>query len=136
PGTYTLTLKGVAQVPFVKDPTAKQKGPNIPAEELSEPIQVTVIPSSVAKVTVGALPNNTLKIGTPGELLIKVERQYDYAGAFTLKCAPPMGVTGVTADEVTIPAGNDEAKLVFKADKDAKPCAVTNAVVTVGACHD
>jgi hypothetical protein len=36
--------------------------------------------------------------------VVKVERQFDYAGEIKLKFAAPMGVTGITADEVTIPA--------------------------------
>ena len=34
-------------------------------------------------MTPGRLPNNTLKVGTTGEMAVKVERQYDYAGEFT-----------------------------------------------------
>jgi hypothetical protein len=136
PGTYTINLKGVAQVPFVKDSAAKQKGGNVPVEVISEPIAVTVLPTALAKVTVGNLPNNTLKLGSTGELNVKVERQYGYAGEFKVKFTPPMGTTGLTAAEVTIPAGTDEAKLVLKAAADAKPGAVANAVVTVTGVYD
>jgi hypothetical protein len=134
PGTYTITLKGVAQVPFAKDPMAKQK-PNIPAEIFSDPIEVNVIPTSVAKLTVGTLPANKIKTGMSGELAIKVERQYDYAGEYKVKFELPKGMTGVTAQEVTIPAGKDEVKLVLKALGDAKPGAVTNATITVTAMY-
>ena len=51
PGTYSLTLKGVAQIQYAKDPMAKQKQ-GVPVEVFSDPIEVTVIPNSVAKVTV------------------------------------------------------------------------------------
>jgi len=135
PGTYSIVLRGVSQVPFLKDPMAKGKGPNLPAESFSAPITVLVIPNSVAKVTPGALPNNTLKIGTPGELVVKVERQYDYAGEIKVKFELPKGTTGVTADEVTIPAGKDEAKLVLKAAAGAKPGAVSNATITATAMY-
>ncbi len=138
PGTYTIALKGTAQVPFAKPNPAggMAKGPNVADEEFSEPIQVTVIPSSLAKLTAGNLPNNTLKIGTDGELTIKVERQYDYAGEFTVKFELPKGVTGIEAEDVTIPAGKDEVKLVLTTNDDAKPGAVTNAVITVTAVYD
>ncbi len=135
PGTYSIVLKGVAQVPFTKDPMAKQKA-NVPAEAHSNPIDVTVIPISLAKVTVGNLPGNTLKIGKSGEVAIKVERQYDYAGPFTVKFELPKGTTGVTAQEVTIPAGKDEVKLELKAADSAKPLAINNALVTVTAMYD
>jgi hypothetical protein len=130
PGTYTITLKGVAQVPYAKDPQAKQK-PNVPVEVFSDPIEVTVIPTALAKLTVGNLPGNTLKLGMSGDLTIKVERLYDYTGEFKVKFELPKGQTGVTAEEVTIPAGKDEAKLVLKTIADAKPGAVSNAVITV-----
>lgn len=136
PGKYTICLKGTAQVPFTKDPMSKQKGPNVPAEVIADPIQVTVIPSSVAKVTVGTLPSNTLKLGKTAELAIKVERQYDFAGEFTVKFTPPMGIKGVTAEEVTIPAGKNEVKLVLQADDEAKPGAVSNATITLTAVYD
>ncbi len=136
PGVYAITVKGVAQVPFTRDPASKQKGANVPAEEFTEPILVTVIPISVAKVTAGAIPNNTLKLGMTGEMTIKVERQFDYAGEYKVKFTPPMGTTGVTADDVTIPAGKDEVKLLVKAAADAKPGAVSNAVVTVTAMYE
>jgi hypothetical protein len=47
----------------------------------------------------------------------------------------PKGVTGVTAEDVIIPAGKDEVKLVLKAPADAKPGAVTNAVITLTAMY-
>ena len=115
---------------------AKDKKGNVPNEEFTEPILVTVIPLSVAKVNAGAIPNNTLKLGMQAEMLVKVERQFEYAGEYKVKFTPPMGTMGVTADEVTIPAGKDEVKLVVKAAADAKPGAVSNAVVTVTAVYD
>jgi hypothetical protein len=137
PGTYSITLKGVAQVPFARPAAggAMAKGSPVPAEAFSDPIQVVVIPTAVAKVTVGNLPNNTLTAGTPGELSIKVERQYDFAGEFQVKFELPKGTTGVTAAALTIPAGKDEAKLVLTAPADAKPGAVSNATVSVTALY-
>lgn len=138
PGTYAITVKGVAQVPYARPGPggAMAKGQNIPAESFADPIQVVVIPNSLAKVTAGNLPNNTLKIGGTGELMVKVERQYDFAGEFKVKFELPKDVTGVTAEEVTIPAGKDEVKLVLKADDGAKAGAVSNATITVTAMYD
>jgi hypothetical protein len=134
PGTYTIVLRGVSQMPFMKDPMSKQKN-NVPAEAFSTPIPVMVIPNSIAKVTPGTLPSNTLKIGTPGELVVKVERQYDYAGEIKVKFELPKGVTGITAPEVTIPAGKDEAKLVLTAAAGTKPGAVSNATIHATAMY-
>lgn len=135
PGTYSIAVKGVAQVPFLKDPSAKGKGPNVPAEVIGDPIQVTVIPTSLAKVT-AALPKGSVKLGETGAIVVKVERLYDYSGEFKVKLELPMGTKGISANDVTIPAGQDEAKLVFKVAADAKPGAVSNAVVTVTGIHD
>lgn len=112
------------------------KGPNVPEEVLSEPILVTVLPSSLAKVTIGNLPNNLLKLGKSGELTIKVERQYDFDGAFRVRLELPKGVTGITAKEVTIPAGKDEVMLKITASAEAKPGSVNNAIITVTAMYD
>jgi hypothetical protein len=136
PGTYSLSLKGVAQVPYSKSSSEPKKGPNVPVDEFAEPILVTVIPSAVAKVTPGAIANNNLKVGTSGEMVVKVERQHDYAGEFKVKFVAPKGLDGLEAEEVTIPAGKNEAKLVIKAAKDAKPGAVSNASLIVTALYD
>lgn len=128
PGLYTLTLRGVAQVPFVKDPMAKQK-PNVPAEGFSTPITVLVVPNSLGKFTTGPLPNNTLKLGSSTDLPIKVERLYDFAGEYKVSFVPAKEAGGVTAADVVIPAGKDEAKLVLKTAGDAKPGALNGTVV-------
>lgn len=135
PGIYSITLKGVAQVPYAKDPMAKQK-PNIPAEAFANPIEVTVLPTTLAKLIVGNLPGNTLKLGKTGELTIKVDRQYDYAGEYTISLELPKGVSGVTAKEVTIPAGKNEVTLVLGTTNDAKPGAVSNAIVKITGKYD
>jgi len=111
------------------------KAGNVPVEAFANPIEIIVIPTSLAKVTAGTLPSNTLKLGMNGELSIKVERLFDFAGEYKVKVTLPMGVTGITVEDVTIPAGKDEVKLVFKAAADAKPGAVNNAVVTLTAMY-
>jgi hypothetical protein len=134
PGTYSIVIRGVSQTPFMKDPMAKQKA-NVPAEAFSTPIPVMVIPTSVAKVAPPNVPNGTVKIGTPSEVIVKVERQYDFAGEYKVKFELPKGVTGVTAAEVTIPAGKDEAKLTLTAPAGTKPGNVSNANIVVTAVY-
>jgi hypothetical protein len=79
-------------------------------------------------VSVGS-PAVTLQPGTDTELLVKVNRQHGYAGEFKVQLVLPSGFQGVTAPEVTIPAGADEAKLVLKAAADAKPAMNPNVLV-------
>jgi hypothetical protein len=134
PGVYAIALHGDAQVPFVKDPMGKQKA-NVPATAFADPVEITVIPTSLAKVTAGQLPNGVVKLGMTAELVVKVDRQYDYAGEYKVTFVPPKGLAGVTAAEVTIPAGKDEVKLVVKAAADAKPGGVAGVVV-VTAVYD
>jgi hypothetical protein len=45
-------------------------------------------------------------------------------------------VKGLEAKEVTIPAGQNEIKLVISADEDAKPGAVSGASIIVTALYD
>jgi hypothetical protein len=138
PGVYSITIKGVAQVPFAKPAAggAMAKGAPLPVEAFADPIEIIVLPSALAKITPGALPGNTLKIGTPGEMVIKIDRLHDFTGEYKVKFAAPMGVAGITAEDVTIPAGKDEVKLVLKAAADAKPGAVANAIITVTAVYE
>ncbi|HEY1187440.1 MAG TPA: hypothetical protein VGE74_07265, partial [Gemmata sp.] len=128
PGLYTLTLRGVGQVPFVKDPMGKQKA-NVPAEAFSTPIQVLIVPNSLGKFTTGPVPNNQLKLGSSTDLPIKVERLYDFAGEYKVKFVPAKEAAGVTATEVAIPAGQDETKLVLKTASDTKPGGLNGTII-------
>jgi len=132
PGKYAVTLRGESPVPFVRDGMKGGKAGPVPAVAFADPVEFTVLPTSLVKVAPGQLPNNTLKIGTKAEMILKLDRQFDYAGELKVKFTAPMGLTGITAADVTVPAGKgDEAKLTLTAAADAKAGAVSNAVVTV-----
>ncbi len=131
PGKYAVALRGEAPVPFTRD-AAKDKGKATPAVAFADPVEFTVLPTTLVKVTPGQLPNNAAKINSKAELILKLDRQFDYAGELKVKFTPPTGVTGVTAADVTVPAGRgEEAKLVLKIDDGAKAGAVSNALITV-----
>ena len=129
PGVYSIVFRGDSQVPFIRDPMNKGAKANLPASAYSDPVEITVIPNAVAKVTAGPLPNNNLKAGSSTDLTIKVERQYDFAGEYKVTYVPAKDAVGVTAETVTIPAGKDEAKLVLKTAADAKPGAVAGTII-------
>jgi hypothetical protein len=113
PGTYTIVFRGLAIFPFSKDPTGKQPKQNLTAIQPSTPITITVLPKQVA--TVSVTPGNaTVKVGKQAEFVVKVARQYDYAGEFKLEVVLPPGEKGISAEESTIPKGKDEAKIVLK----------------------
>jgi hypothetical protein len=117
PGVYTLVVRGSAQLPFAKDPMAKQK-PNITVIQPATPVALTVLPKQVATVAMTP-PGPTLKVGMTQEVVVKVARLHDYAGEFKVQLVLPAGVKGISAGEVTIPAGMDEGKMLLKVDADA-----------------
>lgn len=133
PGKYQVTLRGESQVPFVRDePGKKGNKANVPAVAFAEPVEFTVLPTSLVKVAPGQLPGGAVKIGMKAELPVKLDRQFDYAGPLKVKLELPKGTTGITVADVTVPAGKgEEAKLVIAAAADAKAGAVSNAVLTV-----
>ena len=123
PGVYNIVLRTSAQnYPFVRDPKATPKPPpvNINLVEPSVPLTITVLPRNVGTLTL-ANPNPTLKVGGQVEIVVKVARLWDYAGEFKLSLVPPAAVKDVTAAEVVIPAGKDEATLVLTAPAAAAP---------------
>jgi hypothetical protein len=127
PGTYTVVLRSAAQMPYNKDPMAKQK-PNINVVQPSEPFTITVLPKQVATLSLPN-PNLTLKAGNQGEVLVKLARMYDFAGEFKVKVVLPPNAKGVTVDDVTVPAGKDEVKLIVRVAADTQPINLANLTV-------
>ena len=68
--------------------------------------------------------------------MVKVERQNDYAGEYKVKLVLPTKTKGVTADEVTIPAGQTEVKVLVKAAADVAAGQLANVTVTVTGTYD
>jgi hypothetical protein len=121
PGVYNVVLRTSAQnYPFVRDPKAAMKPPpvNINLVEPATPLTITVLPRTVGVLSL-TTPNPTLKAGGQVELVVKVTRQYDYAGEFKVSLVLPDNVKDVSAADVAIPAGKDEATLVLKAPAEA-----------------
>ena len=135
PGTYNIVVRGECQLQYMKNPEDKKKV-NIQLVEFSDPVEFTVVPTTLAKVRVNNLPNNAVKVGESAEMVVQVDRQYDYAGEYKVKYTLPNGVTGVTVSEGAIKPGETEAKLVVKAAADAKPGGVNGGTITVTALFD
>ncbi len=123
PGRYSFAARGDAPVPFGRDPKAKA---TVPAAAYADPVEVLVIPTALAKVTATAGP---LKPGAAGDLVVKVERLYDFPGEFTVA----LDAKGVTAADAKVPAGTSEVKLNVKVDPAAKPGTAAAGVVRVTA---
>jgi len=134
PGTYNLVLRTQTQLPYNKDPNNKQKPP-VNVVLPATPVTLTVLPKNVGTVAV-SVPNANVKAGTEIEVVVKITRLFDYAGEFKVELVPPANVQGVSAQPVTIPAGQNEAKLILKADAAAAPGARNDLVVRATAMLD
>ncbi len=119
PGTYNLELRGAAQIPFNKDPMAKQKA-NVNVLLPAAPVIITVLPKQVASLSL-ANPAVMGKVGTETEVVVKVARVPEYTGEFKVQLVLPANTKGLSAADVTIPAGQNEAKLIVKVAADAAP---------------
>jgi hypothetical protein len=132
PGTYTIVLKAMAQIQYEREGTKGKKPATV--EQAGTPVTVHVVPLALAKVT--AAPTGNLKGGASSEVVVKVERQFDYAGEFKVKLVLPPNTRGVTADDVTIPAGRSEAKVVVKAAPDVAAGQFQNVTVQATGQYD
>jgi hypothetical protein len=119
PGVYNLALRGTAQIPYNKDPMAKEK-PNINLVLPTTPFTFTVLPRQVANLSVNNA-NPTLKIGQQAEVVVQVARLNDFGGEFKVQLVLPANMKGLAADMATIPPGKNDTKLVLKAPADAMP---------------
>jgi len=59
------------------------------------------------------------KVGADAKVMVKVARQFDYQGEFKVQVVQGPNDKGVTAPDITIPAGKDEAELVLTVAADA-----------------
>lgn len=127
PGVYTLALRGAAQIPYAKDPMAKQK-PNINVVLPSTPFTLTVAPKQLASVQV---PNATLtaQAGTLNDVAVQIARQFGYVGDFKLELVPPANAKGIGADASTIAPAQNQGKLRVKLAPDLPPGNYPNVIV-------
>lgn len=121
PGLYAVAFRGLAQVPVRKpDKDAKgtkMDGPRVAVSQPSTPVLVTVLPKQLAKLSVQS--GVKVKPGESAEVLVKVARQFGFNGPFRVELIAGPEAKDVEADEVTIPAGQDEAKLTLRVAADA-----------------
>jgi hypothetical protein len=127
PGTYNVVLRGTAQVPFNKDPKAKEK-PNINVIQPTTPIGLTVLPKEVAEISVEN-GNPTLKAGSQMDLVVRVTRKNDYTGPFLVQLILPPNTQGLMASEVAIPSGKNDAKLMLRSPAGSAPGTRANLIV-------
>ena len=116
PGNYTIFLRGATQPINPKQPPPKGAPANI--GQISAPIQLTIVPKQLGKVTVTPA-NAKLAPGKEIELIARVARQYDLPASFKVEAVLPPNVKGLSAKAVTINADQDEAKLILSAEPGA-----------------
>jgi hypothetical protein len=130
PGTYNLVLRATAQIPMEGGGKKGKQPTNVVLP--ATPVTLTVLPKSLATVALANM-NPAAKIGMDTELVVKVTRQFDFDGEFKVTVTLPPDVKGVTINEVVIPAGKDEAKLLLKVAPDAQPGNRANLAVVATA---
>jgi hypothetical protein len=135
PGVYAVSLRADTQIQFLRDPAMKDKKTPAVVQAFAEPMQVTVLPATLGKFTVTPPANNQLKAGTPAELVLKVERQADYAGEFAVKITLPPEAKGVTVKDAVLPAGASEVKIPLEVAKDAPESNFQATVTATATVH-
>jgi hypothetical protein len=113
---------------------AKQKQ-NINIVQPSTPVEINIAPKQLGTVTLAAA-NVTVKQGAQGEVIVKVARLFDYAGEYKVKVMLPPNANGVACDEITIPAGQSEGKLMVKAADAAAVMNYANLSVVATAMYE
>ncbi len=131
PGNYTLVLRSQTQMPYNKDPMAKQK-PNTLVVLPSAPVTLTILPKTLALLSLST-PNVSVKTSKEAEIVVRVARQFGYEGEFKVQVVLPAGAKGFTIADAVIPAGKDETKLIVKAG--AMPVNVANLVARATAMY-
>ncbi|HEV3146762.1 MAG TPA: hypothetical protein VGZ47_22945 [Gemmataceae bacterium] len=133
PGVYSFVVRGTAPFQFEKAPKAQKV--NTGLVQPSVPITVTIVPAQLGAFT-PSMANPNIKPGASGEIVVKVTRQYGYAGEYKLKLVLPKGVEGITVADAVIPAGKDEGKFAIQVTANAKPGNVAGLVIQTTAQYD
>jgi hypothetical protein len=128
PGTYSVVIRGEA----LAQPNKGNRNVPTGLVQASEPITLTVVPRQLAKITVTP-ETPAVAAGKDTEVVVKVTRMNDYQGKLRLELVAPRGA-GISAEEVVVPAGKSEAKLVLKvsgkAPRGEKPELLMRATAT------
>lgn len=118
PGTYNVVFRGFAPIP-----PGGEKSKPANTVLVSTPVQVVVLPKTVANLTVDNA-NPTIKLGkeqATGVVTVNVARQFDYADSFKVELILPKEAKDISADPIVIPAKENSAKLTLKVPPTAAP---------------
>jgi hypothetical protein len=125
PGEHVINLRGDVRANMAKEGTTEKRDYVMLA--FAEPIPVTVIPLSLAKISVSQEP---LRLGQASTVRVRVERLGDYQGEYraTIAFSDKSGLKTLTA---TIPAHQSEVRVPVTLD-GAKPGNVSATVTVQG----
>jgi hypothetical protein len=128
PGDYTIVFRGQA---FMGNAPPKGK-PNAGAVYVQPATPVTITVTGRETASVSVTPNTVkLRPGDRTKLVVKVVRPANYSGPLRVQLVVPDGVEGLETAAVSIPAGQDEGRLVIKIADDATPGQRAGLVVRV-----
>jgi hypothetical protein len=125
PGVQTLIVRGQA---FLQ-PRRPQGGQQpLIFSQPSTPIQVTVVPTNLA--TVSLSPSQVrIAPGSRMDIEVRVANRFDFTGDYQVRLIPGRNAQGLHADDVTIPAGKNRARLTIEVNDDAQPGTQFDAIV-------
>ena len=126
PGTYSIVFRGLAPS-SARTALQNRRFANLIAQP-STPVTLTILPKQLATVSIPPA-NAKVKAGGEVELVVRVNRLNDFTGEFKVQLILPPKMTGIEADEVTIPAGKNEAKLHLEVDDSVSPGNRSNLIV-------
>lgn len=89
------------------------------AINLSAPSPTVTLKITAAPITIATMPSAAVKAGTTLEIPVTITRLYGYNDPVQLKTKLPPTAKGLKVAEVTIPAGQSQAKIVVEAAADA-----------------
>lgn len=132
PGTYSVVFRGTGLVPYAKDPKG-QKGP-VTITQPSTAVVLRILPKTVANFSVD--PAQQLKAGSQAELIVKVQRLFEFDGEFKVELVESGVTKGLSIPATNIPAGKNEAKVPLVVAADAPPGPRPNVTLKATAMID
>jgi hypothetical protein len=120
-----VVLRGEAQTQSPKG--GKAKPVNVSMVQASAPILITVQLKQAAVLNISP-SSPTLAPGKETEVTIKVSPK-EFGGKCRIELIVPAKAKGISAEELVIPAGKTEGRLIVKAAADASPGLRPNLVI-------
>ncbi|MFO0935584.1 MAG: PPC domain-containing protein [Gemmataceae bacterium] len=130
PGRYRIMVRAEVAANLAK--SGDKKAANNIGIQSFVPVDFNVVPVTLAKVSANPA---TVKLGGKGELVVRVERQFDYEGEFEVEVKYPEG-KGLSSVKTVIPAGKDFVRIPIVMAKEAKPGNVSNITITATARYE